>query len=356
MSGLAWRKPPKELMRENVKTAVSNLLQRTGVSGLVRRASASSAGLVLALHRVLPLEERASCYDRHLVLSEPAFVALLHLLQRDYQAVPLEDLLSEPGGADGRPKVALTFDDGWEDNYRIAFPHLLANRIPATIFACTELLGTSGVLPEERFARVWAGCTARNQLKELLDDLNHWGMGNRKNVNVLSERRYWSQELKRMPLDARLLLLNHVESRYDVPLASRRRFLRWEDVRIMTNTGLIRMGSHTSRHASLTSETDRDIRRELECSKTKLMEQTGTMPESLAYPNGMYNRRVIELVRSAGFRTALATNPGPVRKNSNPLAIPRIAVDDTTVTDAGTRFSAARASFYFLSSGLKSAP
>ncbi len=342
-------------MQEKIKLAVSDLLDRSGVVSLLRRATASRGALVLALHRVLPPAERISCYDPHLVLSEPAFVSLLHLLRQDYDVVPLENLLADTRGTSGRPKVAITFDDGWEDNYRIAFPHLLAHEMPATIFACTELLDTPGVLPEERFARVWAECSSRLLLAELLADLNHWGMGKRKNGLARSERRYWSQELKRMPLSARLLLLDHIEQRYEVPAVTTRRFMSWEDVRTMLNTGLIRMGSHTGRHATLTSETDRDVRLELETSRMTLLERTGTVPTILAYPNGMYNRRVLELVRSAGFEAALSTNPGPATRRSNPLVIPRIAIDDTTVTDAGLRLSSSRTSVYFLSSRLRCA-
>lgn len=342
-------------MQEKFKIISSNLLHLSGVAALLRRATAARGGIILALHRVLPLEQRTACYDRHLVLGEPAFVSLLHLLQTDYRVVPLENLLAEPRGSGSKPKVALTFDDGWEDNFRVAFPHLLANQVPATIFVCTELVGTHGVLPEERFSRIWAECAARSRLDGLKHDLHHWGIGKYKPGKIQSERRYWSQELKRVPLNARLLLLDHIERRYDVPRTISRRFLGWEDIRAMVNTGLIRIGSHTGRHASLTSETDRDIRRELADSRTTLMDKMGSLPDILAYPNGMYNRRVVELVRGAGFRYALATDSGITTPRANPLAIPRVAVDDTTVTEAGVRLSANRASVYFLSSGLRPA-
>lgn len=321
---------------------------------LLRRAVASSSGLVLALHRVLPAEEQNLCYNPHLVLSEPAFAALLQLLSHDYQVVSLQDLLDHPGGDSGRPKVAITFDDGWEDNYRIAFPYLLAHGMPATIFACTGLLDTAQLLPEERFARLWTQCESQSALEELVIDLNHWGMGRGKNPLGHLCQQYWSQELKSMPLSARLLLLDHLEQRYEIPHPNRRRFLSWDQVRIMTRTGLIHVGSHTSRHAALSSETDRDIRQELEDSRTALWQNTGMVSEILAYPNGMYNRRVTDLVRSMGFKAALATFPGFVTRRSNLFAIPRIAVDNTTVTPAGAQLSASQASVYFLSSGLRS--
>ena len=101
-----------------------------------------------------------------------------------------------PAAAEGHPKVAITFDDGWEDNYRVAFPHLVRFAMPATIFACTGLLDTMQLLPEERFARLWSQCSARSTLEELVIDLNHWGMGRSKNQQLRPRQQYWSLELK----------------------------------------------------------------------------------------------------------------------------------------------------------------
>jgi peptidoglycan/xylan/chitin deacetylase (PgdA/CDA1 family) len=344
----------KEKMQEKMKV-LSTIVERTGIASILRRAIAGRSGLILALHRVLPPEEQSLCYNPHLVLSESAFVSLLQLLQRDYHVAPLEDVLADPGGSEGHPKVAITFDDGWEDNYRVAFPHLLRFDMPATIFACTGLIDTLQMLPEERFARLWSQCSAQSSLEELVIDLNHWGMGRSKNLQLRPRQQYWSLEVKRIPMSARLLLLDHLEQRYQTIPTQSRRFLTWEQVRVMTRTGLIRLGSHTHRHATLCSESDRDIRQELDDARISLWKQAGAVSDVLAYPNGMYNRRVQELVRSMGFKTALSTIPGFFTRDSNPLAIPRIAVDNTTVTDTGSQLSTSRASFYFLSSGLRSA-
>lgn len=347
--------PVNRYMQAQTKVVFSRAMERTGILGLLRRVISTHNGLILALHRVLPSEERSLCYNPHVVLSEPTFISLLQFLRQDYQVVHLQDLLANPSGSNGRPKVAITFDDGWEDNYRIAFPHLLTYQIPATIFVCTELLDTTGVLPEERFARLWNQCASRSCESSLADDLNHWGIGKSKNLHMGPSQQYWAQELKRMPLDARLLLLDHLEQRYEISAVTTRRFLRWEELRTMMHTDLIRLGSHTSRHATLSSEADRDIRRELEDSRASLWEHTGIVPEILAYPNGMHNRRVLDLVRSVGFKAALATHPGLVNRHSNPLSISRISIDDTTVSNADLQFSPSQTSVYFLNSWIRSA-
>ena len=62
----------------------------------------------------------------------------IRYLRAHYDVVPLEDLIST--GSDNA--CAITFDDGWRDNYVTAFPILRAHGVPATIFLATNLVGT----------------------------------------------------------------------------------------------------------------------------------------------------------------------------------------------------------------------
>ena len=69
-------------------------------------------------------------------------------------AVPLhlDDWLSKRVKNEPLPKLsfALTFDDGWQDNYQYAFPILCSEAMPATIFLVTEFLDTDRVFwPEQ---------------------------------------------------------------------------------------------------------------------------------------------------------------------------------------------------------------
>ena len=344
----------RETMQQKITIALSSTMDRLGMFGILRRAMATRSGLILALHRVLPLQERHLCYDSRLVLSEPAFVSLLRLLQLEYEVVHLQELLADPRGSNGRPKVALTFDDGWEDNYRVAFPHLVAYNTPATIFACAGFLDTDAALPEERFARLWEKCGAQGQLQELTRDLNHWGIGPPKQREQLGNRRYWSNELRRMPIAAALLLLEHFERRYEVSAVSSGRFLRWDDLRVMLRTGLVRAGSHTCRHSSLPVENARDARGELEESRSVIYENTGVLPDILSYPNGMFNRQVIDIARAAGYQAALANHLGLASSRSHLFSMPRVLINDGNVTNADVQLSASRTSAHFARSWLHS--
>src|SRR5262249_12279768 len=68
----------------------------------------------------------------------------LTMLKKHFAIVPLGALLKNDGiaGRSARPRCVITFDDGWRDNYDLAFPILRRHGLPATIFLTTDFIGT----------------------------------------------------------------------------------------------------------------------------------------------------------------------------------------------------------------------
>jgi len=91
-------------------------------------------------------------FERHLVA----------LRQRNYRFVSLAEIVDviRKRGVEDSKTVAVTFDDGWVDNYQFALPVLQRLSIPATFFVTSKHL-IDGTQDEERMSLT--------QLKELLD-------------------------------------------------------------------------------------------------------------------------------------------------------------------------------------------
>lgn len=69
-------------------------------------------------------------------------------LAEECKVVPLEHLLRliETGSPIEPKTVALTFDNGWVDNFQHALPILVRHNLPATIFLVTSFIGTDDLL------------------------------------------------------------------------------------------------------------------------------------------------------------------------------------------------------------------
>lgn len=297
--------------------------------------------LIFALHRVLPANEAVRCYSPHLVLTEEAFADCVAFMVRNSDLVPLHDLSPELL-KDSRSRFSvLTFDDGWEDNYRVVFPVLRHFKVPATIFLPTALIGSHKLLPEERLWRLWQAAELRGALREVRADMQQ-RLGATENGNDTGYP-HWHRALKVLPMAEKLGFLLELESRYSPGVlgSDRYPFLTWAQAREMTAAG-VDFGSHTVNHCLLTQESDEVASRELRVSLGKVQSETGTKSALFAYPSGSYDARVRRLTEQVGYSHAVITKPGGVEKNYDRLLLPRIPLDSTVLCDDVGRFSEGR--------------
>jgi peptidoglycan/xylan/chitin deacetylase (PgdA/CDA1 family) len=91
----------------------------------------------------------------HLTVMAPAFEAQVKLLRSaGYRPLSLDEVW---GGLNGRTPargVVLTFDDGYEDNYTVAFPILKKYGWTGTFFVVTSTIGTRGHMTASQLAEM----------------------------------------------------------------------------------------------------------------------------------------------------------------------------------------------------------
>ena len=98
--------------------------------------------LILAYHRVNP-----GAKDGLSVSPDMLEAQLTHLRNRGWENVVLDelvasgDLMAQPG------KFAITFDDGYRDNYTHAFPVLARLGLRATVYVSTAYVETGDCFP-----------------------------------------------------------------------------------------------------------------------------------------------------------------------------------------------------------------
>lgn len=85
-------------------------------------------------------------------------------------------------------------------------------------------------------------------------------------------------------------------------------------------------GSHTVSHRRLDELPDEQVRHELSDSKTCLEGVLGKPVVSLAYPQGGYNNKIIELACNAGYVSAFTTTSGVCSRSTAALELKRIPV------------------------------
>ncbi len=114
------------------------VLEKSGLGWLMRLCKAWPGLVVLAYHRIG--DGASSPFDRGLWSATPeAFSAQVAFLKRHFDVIGPRDLALIQGKSHGRYAL-ITFDDGYRDNYALAFPILRAHGVGAIFFLSTGFL------------------------------------------------------------------------------------------------------------------------------------------------------------------------------------------------------------------------
>ena len=140
------------------RRAVSAAAYYSGLEQQRHSAAMKDRGVVLMYHRVLPDAPHPGV-DPGMFVTASTFEHNLRLLRSRYELVTIDAFGEWMAGQRQftRPPCAITFDEGWRDNYEVAFPLLQRYGATATVFLVTGWIGQrDDMLDADRIARMEA--------------------------------------------------------------------------------------------------------------------------------------------------------------------------------------------------------
>jgi len=332
-------------LRRTLRLVLVHLLYWTGLLHLAKRQVAKRGIVVLTFHRILPdqsFEQAQSPLG--MMVRRSSFESLLEYLRQNCQCVSLDrGSVSAHDSQPHRPRVAITFDDGWKDNYQHAFPLLRKFSVPATIFICPGLAGRTNPFWPEKLVALWRSAQATGKLEDLERLLPETSTG-LKMDNVSYTCDSLIENLKTVDATQRDLFLSCLEqglraqpqSSEDPDEAA---LMDWIDMSQMSHHG-ITFGSHSNTHQLLPQIPNDLARSELIASKNAI-EAHFQSCHMLAYPNGDCSESVRAAVAECGYRYAFLNKPGVWNLQTDSLSIPRINIWEGKLTNRKEHFSKA---------------
>ncbi len=285
---------------------------------------------ILMYHRICPRRDELG-----IAISPEFFEAQIRYLQNHFTIISLDEALEAIPRGTSEPLFAITFDDGYRDNFTDAYPVLRRYGVPATIFiTCNDV--QSGVTDWHRM-----DCALRETALEELD-LEIFGLGII-SLRTLEERiraiRTLHRRLKEIDNELRLEILSFILERCGARELERI-MLTWQDVRRMSDEGLVTIGSHTLSHPILTSVGAAAAKREIEQSRLRIEEVIERPVRHFAYPNGDFDAKIADLVRQGGYASACTTVAGCNERRADLFALRRIDVTYQMCETISGHFSA----------------
>lgn len=117
-------------------------------------------------------------------------------------------------------------------------------------------------------------------------------------------------------------------------------YLTWAQVRSMHRRGMT-IGSHSEDHSDITKVDDIALRNETEKSKRILEAEIGPVND-FCYPFGIYNQRVVQAVKNAGYTTSTTTHEGMSTSADDHWELPRIRMKERTVLETALQETSVR--------------
>jgi peptidoglycan/xylan/chitin deacetylase (PgdA/CDA1 family) len=264
------------------------------------RVSSRRAGLVLMYHLIAdrdgdPLGELVPPTSRR------SFARQLVHLRHYYSVVELQDLQSAVAARrSGDPfPVALTFDDDLGNHVTHALPELRAAGTPATFFLCGSFL--QGQPRDFWWQRLQRAVDEGADLAALLGNGSIHQLGRRMEALKPENRDVVDHELD-------CLATRAPESELLTMQNARR---------------LPHIGFHTIRHDKLTELNDEQLARALTDGRAELSAVAGYPIDTIAYPHGWVDARVVEAARAKNFTIGVTCRREAVTPTADPLAFGR---------------------------------
>ncbi|WP_185234526.1 polysaccharide deacetylase family protein [Teredinibacter franksiae] len=283
---------------------------------------------VIMYHRVLPKNSPAYAREEPgMVVCPEALEQHLELFKKHFEIVDIDSLSDlQPNSNTGKPRLIVTFDDGWADNFQYAFPLLKKHNVPACIYLVTDMIGTNRAF----WPNIISKCVHNGWTNQLVGAFDIRPQTNTK-IPTREHAAHLIQQIKTLP-DTEIWSILSANG-WDTAADDDDRLLNWDEVDAMHSSKLITFGSHTCNHFRLTSGLPENVVvHELTESASILEKRFGAPCLHFCYPNGDSSHIAEKGVENI-YRTAVTTEKGINSPASNNLRLKRIGVfDDATKT------------------------
>jgi peptidoglycan/xylan/chitin deacetylase (PgdA/CDA1 family) len=312
------------------KEFLATFLYRSGVLPFITHLAAKTI-TVFGYHRIRDDAAPKSAYPFDEEVYGPTqsqFERQLKWLKQNFTVVSESELLAAIQEPVLRDRLSvLTFDDGYRDNYTLAYPVLRAHAAPAVFFICPGLI-------DDRALGWWdliAYLVKRSEKRaiSLGSDVFDLERGKPAVITELTTR------MKRHPQEETADLIPQLADACGVALPERERqsreLMTWDQVCEVSRNG-VAIGSHTHTHRVLGTLREADQRWELKQSKARLETQLDCPVRTIAYPAGSRNhftKATKRLTKECGYAGAFSYHSGVnTAGRTDPFDIARIAPAD----------------------------
>lgn len=310
----------KKLLR-----TIVNLLSKTTLTNLLLR-SLNIDTVFLNYHRVISDNDfkKKNRPSDDLIVSESVFEKQIIFLTKNFNVISINDVHKN---LNLKKKIVITFDDGYFDNFEIAFPILKKYNCPAIIYIATSFLNNTDY---PWWLNIWK-----------IIKHNEFIIFNEKKIDISNKNlkiKYYDifcRKLFLLKKSEQAIFFNKL--RYDIKksIKNKKIFLLKENLIKLSKNNLVEIGCHSHHHQNLKILNKKELNKDIAQSKRLLEKITRKKIFHFSIPFGTkdsFTEKTIRLLKKFNFKTIVTTNHGNFNKNEL-SKIPRVGVGNNDLGD-----------------------
>lgn len=298
----------------------------------------SGVATIFMLHRVDDIDSTKLSANEEMKVS-PKFLEafILDLFSKNFTFVSLDDLYRNlKNKAKQKKQIVFTLDDGYKDNFEIAYPIFKKYNIPFTVYITTSF-------PEQNALLWWyilEDLIIENSVIKLPNGQSFSCSSQNEKIETFFHIRQMILSMSPINFEEQLKsLLSNYAIDWEKKCADLA--MNWDQIRSLSKDPLVTIGSHTKNHLPLNRLSKNQVLKEIIEAK-ELIESKILKPTThFSYPFGRVEQisdREFEIVRKLKIDTATTTRNGNIYRNHVDYleCLPRIwLVEGFLSTDIG---------------------
>ena len=288
----------------------------------------SNKFVIFLLHGVIKQEvSTVRNYNRKHIL-ESEFYSLLKELRNNGNPVSMDDIAS--GTPLPQNAYAITFDDGFENNFSVAASILKEFKTPATFYITSSFVNDNKM---SWIDQIDYAIEQTEQRKIIFMGREFNLISDDEKINFLKFVRQTAKESQPFFLAKQKYISDIFEQTkvsfcdsLDTPIDLK---MSWSQVSQMSQDELFTIGGHTHTHPVMSYLDDEDLSEEVELNLQFLKEKCLLDVEHFSYPEGLdfcFNEKVINKLKDAGIKICPTAIDGENNVNDNLFYLKRVTV------------------------------
>lgn len=287
-------------------------------------------GAILMLHKIDVPDEKGIWYNQHLKVSPSTIEEMADYAKRhNCRFVSLDEMEEAIRKKKNvRRWIAVTLDDGYQDNYLNGAPVFRKCGIPFTIYVCTKMVKKEMLYWWEILEQL---VLSNNEV--ILNDGRFFDCSTKE----LKEKAFLDirEVILKLPQNSLLDSMKAIFANYEIDYNYGNNILglSWEEIRELSNEPLCTIGNHSYSHNSFTGCTDEMIIRDIRQAAEEMKEKASIEMTHFAFPFGeatAVSKHDIDLIKRLGFKTSATTNEDFICYGTDVLELPRFFVTEKT--------------------------